>query len=168
MSDQTPLDENERKLAFLLQTSLDFAFGRMSEGKRLIPFATRMADGGNIDFVRLAGEETTDPLGEIYDRVEQHMAALADAGGVLAAALVAPVQLDEAVLGKGFYQAIRVHVETPDFVRLILQPFRIDAGGAGEKSQLALGKLVTTAAEHAIFGTDMGDGQAGRTIFSLT
>lgn len=166
MSDDGFLDEREHKLAWLLQSSLDFAFRRMSEGQRLIPFATRVVASGAVDHFRLAGEETTAPLAEIYDRVSAALAVQAFEGNVQAVALVAPVQGKEEELGQGFFQAIRVHLEMPAYARVVFQPYRIDAGGEGEKSKLALGNLVAEAAEHVVFG---GDGpEETRTIFSLT
>lgn len=168
MTDEVPATDREQRLAYLLQVSLDFAFGRMSEGKRLIPFATRVSGSGAVDVFRVASEETDTPLGELYARVEKSMAAQADANDLQAVALVASIQGEEKVLGDGFFQAIRVHLEMPDYSRVIFQPYRIDAGGQGEKSQLALGNMVATAEEHVVFGEDIGGQYGGATIFNLT
>lgn len=168
MTDQIEMTDREQRLAYLLQVSLDFAFGRMSEGKRLLPFATRVSGSGAVDVFRVAGEDTDTPLGDLYARVEQAMAAQADANDLQAAALVASIQGEEKVLGVGFFQAIRVHLEMPDYARVIYQPYRIDAGGEGEKSQLALGNMVAEEADHVVFGEDSGGAFEGATIFSLT
>ncbi|MXO72049.1 hypothetical protein [Alteraurantiacibacter buctensis] len=168
MSDEGYMDEREHKLAYLLQVGLDTAFGRMSEGRRVIPFAVRVAGSGAVDIYRVASEETDTPLDQLYAIVEQAMADQADAHDLQAVALVAPVQGEERVLGHGFFQAIRVHLEMPDYARLVFQPYRIDAGGEGEKSQLALGKLVPEAVGRAVFGDESGGRMVGTTLFALT
>ena len=168
MTEETTLNEREKLLATLLQVSLDFAFGRMSEGKRLIPFAGRVGTSGAIDLFRVAGDETDTPLDELHQRVISAMAEQADANALNAVALVAPIQGEESILGAGFFQAIRVHLEMPGYSRVIFQPFRIDAGGKDEKSQLALGNMVAAAEEHVVFGEEMTSNFGGATIFNLT
>jgi hypothetical protein len=168
MSEQLTLEEQEHRLAFLLQTSLDFAFGQMAKGKRLIPFATRVAHDGAIDFQRTADEGTELPLAEVYEQIRAGMRAQVVAGGLQAAALVAPIQSDEMELGEGFFQAIRVQLEMPDYCRLIFQPYRVDPGEEGGAGKLVLGGLVATASEHMVFGAEPPEGEDGRTIFTLT
>ncbi|MEO5707973.1 MAG: hypothetical protein ABIT10_02600 [Alteraurantiacibacter sp.] len=168
MTNQTDLNLREQKLAYVLQSSFDFAFRQMAEGKRLIPFATRVQMSGAVDFQREENESTELPLAEVHDLVRQSMRSQAVAGELQAAALVAPIQSDEKILGEGFYQAIRVQLEMADYCRLFFQPYRIEPGVGGEKGKLVMGKLVTTAAEHVIFGEEPTEGDSGRTIFSLT
>ena len=159
-------EQREHRLAYLLQSALDFTFQRMSEGRRVIPFAIQVLGDGAVDYARVAGDETETPLGEIYDQVELRMRTLADQGNLQAVALVAPIQGVEAELGEGFYQAIRVHLEMPDYVRLIFQPYRVTEPDNSGKGKLVLGKMVSTATEHCVFGEDAPGG--GRTIFNLT
>lgn len=168
MTDANDLNLREQKLAYLLQSSLDFAFRQMAEGKRLIPFATRVQMTGAVDFQREEDESTEVPLAEVYDLVRQSIRFQAEAGELQAAALVAPIQSDEEELGEGFFQAIRVQLEMHDYCRLIFQPYRIEPGIGGEKGQLVMGNLVATASEHVVFGEDTPDDSDGRTIFSLT
>jgi hypothetical protein len=168
MSEQNDLDLREQKLAYLLQSSLDLAFQTMAEGKRLIPFATRVQMNGAVDFQREEDESTELPLGEVYDLTRQSIRHQAENGELQAVALVAPIQSDEKELGEGFYQAIRVQLEMADYCRLIFQPYRIEPGADGAKGKLVMGKLVATATEHVVFGVDVRDDFGGRTIFSLT
>ena len=168
MTDQVPATEREQRLAYLLQVSLDFAFGRMSEGRRLIPFATRVAGSGAVDVFRVAGDETDTPLDELYQRVVGAMAAQADAGDLQAVAVVAAIQGEERILGEGFWQAIRVHLEMPDYSRVIFQPYRIDSGGEGEKSNLALNNMIAADEGHMVFPGDGTGSSDGATVFSLT
>ena len=166
MTQVLTLEQREHRLAYLLQSALDFTFQRMSEGHRVIPFAIQVLGDGAVDYARVAGDETEMPLGEIYDQVEQRMRALADAGNLQAVALVAPIQGDERELGEGYYQAIRVHLEMPDYVRLVFQPYRVTDPDESGKGKLVLGRMVATAAEHCVFGED-APGE-GRSIFNLT
>jgi hypothetical protein len=117
---------------------------------------------------RVAGEETDTPLDELYQRVVGAMAAQADANDLQAVALVAAIQAEESVLGEGFWQAIRVHLEMPGYARVIFQPYRIDAGGEGEKSQLALNNMIASDDEYVVFGEETGGDFGGATVFNLT
>lgn len=168
MTEETDLSLREQKLAYILQSSLDFAFRQMAEGKRLIPFATRVQMTGAVDFLREEDESTQVPLTEVYDLTCKSIRFQAEEGQLQAAALVAPIQSDEKELGKGFFQAIRVHLEMHDYCRLIFQPYRIEPGVGGEKGKLVMGNMVATAAEHVVFGVDLRGSGEGRTIFSLT
>ncbi|MES2700911.1 MAG: hypothetical protein V4647_14975, partial [Pseudomonadota bacterium] len=62
MTGETDLSLREQKLAYILQSSLDFAFRQMAEGKRLIPFAARVQMTGAVDFLREEDESTQVPL----------------------------------------------------------------------------------------------------------
>jgi hypothetical protein len=168
MTGETEISLREQKLAYILQSSLDFAFRQMAQGQRLIPFATRVQMSGAVDFLREEDETTQVPLAEVYDLTCKSIRFQAEEGQLQAAALVAPIQSDEKELGEGFFQAIRVHLEMFDYCRLIFQPYRIEPGVDGEKGKLVMGNMVATAAEHVVFGVDLRGSGEGRTIFSLT
>lgn len=150
MAEPTISDE---QLALLLQASREFAFEQMSAGKRVLPFATRVRSDGEVEFVCFVEETSTQPLEEIYEFTRNEMAKQAKAGEIVAASLVAAVELQAPE--SGFSQAIQIHMEAPDFCRQVLAPYNISdeaEGDSGEKSaSIALGELIPLAADTLIY-----------------
>ena len=145
MSEMSVSDE---QLSLLLQASREFAFGQMAAGERLLPFATRVRADGEIEFIRFAEDGTTQPLEEIYAFTREAMAREAREGTILAASLVASVELGEPE--EGCDKAIRIHMEAPGFCRQILSPYAVGEVVDG-KAQVTLGQLVPLSAEAEIF-----------------
>lgn len=139
------------QLGLLLQLARDFAFGQMSKGKRLVPFAARMPVEGEIDFIRFVDESTLLPLGEVHSRTQGALRRQVRKGELLAVATVATVQAPEADLGRGFTQAVRVHVEAPGFSRQMLTPFRVEPGAEGAPGKLATAEMIVLAADPVAF-----------------
>lgn len=143
---------SDEQLALLLQVSRDFAFEQMSEGMRLVPFSACVRPNGDIDFVRIAGDDTERPLDEVYEELQDVLAKGAAQDELLAASLVVGVGLDPAQ--DGYTQAVRVHVEAPGISRQVLAPFAIEPARAGEeKGSLSLGDLRPYDTEAVIFNT---------------
>lgn len=140
----------EEQMALLLQASREFAFEQMAAGKRLLPFGTRVKPDGEIEFVSLAPEGTDQPLDAIYAATRAAIASEAGEGALVAASLVAAVELAEPQ--DGFDKAIRIHLEAPGFVRQVLSPFSITEPAGDEKEgQLNLGDLIPLMAEAELF-----------------
>jgi hypothetical protein len=160
----------DEQLGLLLQLARDFAFGQMSDGRRLVPFAARMPVEGDIDFIRFVDEGTVLPVSEVYQRTQATMRRQVRNGELLAVATVATVQVPEADLGKGFTQAVRVHVEAAGFSREVLTPYRVEQGATGQPGQLVTGQMMAVEAAPAAFDMDQPDdpGQEGPRVFHLT
>ncbi|WAT18862.1 hypothetical protein OZN62_04640 [Aurantiacibacter sp. MUD11] len=141
---------SEDQMALLLQGSRQFAFEQMSAGRRLLPFAARVKTDGEIEFVSFAKEDSEQPLEEIYAVTQQAMAQQAKDGVIVAASLVAAVQIQDPA--KEFEQAIRIHLEAPGFVRQVLAPYAIvpDAEDANTAS-INLGEMIPVACEAEVF-----------------
>lgn len=142
-----PTDE---QLALLLQVSRDFAFEQMAEGMRLVPFSACVRLNGDVDFVRVAEDDTQRPLDEVYAELQGVLAEEAAQNELLAATLVVAVELDPAQ--DGYTQAVRVHIEAPGFSRQVLAPFALESPkGTEEKGSISLGELRPYDGEAAIF-----------------
>lgn len=140
----------EEQMAMLLQVSREFAFEQMAAGNRMLPFATRVKTDGEIEFVSFASKVAEDSLDVIYSATRDAIASEASAGTLIAASLVAAVELAEPQ--DGFDKAIRVHLEAPGFVRQVLSPFAIaEPGKDEEKGSLSLGDLIPMMAEKELF-----------------
>lgn len=137
-------------MAMLLQASRQFAFDQMAAAGRLLPFAARVKTDGEVEFVSFAVADGDQPLDEIYATTAQAMATQAKDGDIVAAALVAAVEIQGAE--NGFDQALRIHLEAADFVRQVLAPFAIVSDGEGaDSASLKLGELIPLAGEAEIF-----------------
>ncbi len=147
---------NTEGLALLLQASRDFALSQVAHGHRLIPFGARVMPSGEIDFIRYVDEDTQLSLDAVYDQTQATLAREALAGQIIAAAAIAAVGGDQAELGEGFDQALRVHVEAPGHSRIVLSPFRIEARG-GEQPQIRIGDMQVREASGVVFA---GTGRA--------
>jgi hypothetical protein len=118
----------KEQLGLILQASRDFALKQLSQAGGFIPFATRAMKDGEIDFIRLGGDDVSDDkLEEIFMRTQESLQEQAGKGEILAAATVANVQLKEGEGGGEFERAIQVHVEADAFSRVILVPYRFPA-----------------------------------------
>ncbi len=132
------------QLAMLLQASRDFAFQQIAEGMVLLPYATCVKPDGAMDFVRFAEPGTALSPDEVLALTEKEVAREAGKGGLVAAAMVSGVRLNEP--HDGMEDAVRVHVEAPGFARQFLAFYAMAAG-----SEVAPGKLVPLEAEAVIF-----------------
>ncbi|HSG33853.1 MAG TPA: hypothetical protein VLA37_04900, partial [Sphingomonadaceae bacterium] len=65
-----------------------------------------------------------DHLTEIYDRIQTALSAEAREGGLVAAAIVSNVQLDNEDRADGFERAVQVHIEARAYSRVVLIPYR--------------------------------------------
>ncbi|MEL1249743.1 hypothetical protein [Aurantiacibacter gilvus] len=140
----------DEQIALLLQASREFAFEQMAAGKRVLPFGTRVKTDGEIEFVSLAPEGSEEPVDVIYGATRDAIASEAREGKLVAASLVAAVELAEPQ--DGFDKAIRIHLEAPGFVRQVLSPFSVIEAEEGEKEgQLDLGSLIPLMAEAELF-----------------
>lgn len=140
----------EEQMAMLLQASREFAFEQMAGGKRLLPFGTRVKTDGEIEFVSLAREDSGDPLDQIYAATSAVIASEAGDGTLIAASLVAAVELAEPQ--DGFDKAIRIHLEAPGFVRQVLSPFAVTESSDGQAAaSIELGGLIPLMAEAELF-----------------
>ncbi|MCL6250710.1 hypothetical protein M3P36_06580 [Altererythrobacter sp. KTW20L] len=140
----------EQGLALLLEASRNFAISQIAQGQRLIPFAGRANAAGEIDFIRFVDEDTELPLDEIYDKTQAAIAEEARAGQLVAATMVSAVGGTPGQFGEGFDSAIRVHVEAPDYSRVVLAPFRVEQS-EGQDAKLVVGELLPIEADPAIF-----------------
>ena len=135
----------EEQLAMLLQASRDFAFEQIAQGMVLMPYATCVKPDGEMNFVRFAEPGTELTPDEVLALTEREVAQEADKGGLVAAAVVSGVRLNEP--HEGMEDAVRVHVEAPGFARQFLAFYALAEGG----SQVSPGKLVPFEAEAVIF-----------------
>ena len=144
--------KKEQRLALLLEVSRDFALQQIADGHRLIPFAARVGTDGEIEFVRLAEEDSEEPLEEIYARTQAALREQAAAAELLAAAMVASVAVEHPQEMDGCEQAIHVHVEEPGYSRIVLAPYGFvepeEVGGVGRITE---GKMVPVDAPAVIF-----------------
>lgn len=147
MADQGITNE---QLALVLQASRDFALEQMARGDRLLPFATRAQKDGEIAFARFAKDDTQDPLEAIYAVTQKAIADEAKAGGLLAAALVAAVEIEPPQ--DGCTQALRVHIEAQGYCAQVLVPYAIvPAEGEETQASLKLGEMIPNPTEAVLF-----------------
>ena len=146
---------SNEQLGLILQASRDFAMKQLSEAGGFIPFGTRAMKDGEIDFMRVADKEITDDkLEEIFGRTQMMLADQAQQGDILAAATVANVQLKEGDAGKEFEKAIQVHVEAPQFSRVILVPYRYpDMENVKTVRDIAIGDMIPFDAPSVVFAS---------------
>ena len=135
----------DEQLATLLQASRDFAFEQIVQGMVLLPFATCVKPDGEMTFVRFAEPGTELSPDEVLALTEKEVAQQAGRGGLIAAAVVSGVRLNEP--HEGMEDAVRVHVEALGFARQFLAFYAMAEGGG----DLAPGKLVPFEAEVMIF-----------------
>ncbi|MCX7677324.1 MAG: hypothetical protein N2Z59_08125 [Alteraurantiacibacter sp.] len=140
----------EQGLALMLEASRDFAFAQMARGERLVPFAAYVPEGGEIEFIRIEGENTRNALAEVHRRTRAVMAERVRAGGLSAVALVAVISADESNLGSGFSTAVSVELQAPGFARVVLVPFRVDRDITG-KGTLVTGQMIPLPAEGMLY-----------------
>lgn len=141
---------NDEGMALLLQASRDFALGQMAQGRRLVPFGARVATSGEIDFIRYVDEDTDMPLADVYDRTQAALAKEAGAGTLVAVASVAAVGGAPGEFGDGFDSAIRVHLESPGYSRVMVSPFRFEQEPDAEV-QLHIGEMLVMEVRHVVF-----------------
>jgi len=139
------LNLTEEQLAMLLQASRDFAFEQIAQGMVLLPFATCVKPDGDMNFVRFAEPGTELSPDEVLALTEKEVAQEAGKGGLIAAAVVSGVRLNEP--HEGMEDAVRVHVEAPGFARQFLAFYAMAEGG----TKVAPGKLVPFEADAVIF-----------------
>lgn len=135
----------DEQLALLLQASRDFAFEQIAAGMVLLPFATCVKPDGEMGFVRFAEPGTKLSPDEVLALTEREVAHEAGKGGLIAAAIVSAVRLNDP--RDGMEDAVRVHVEAPGFARQFLCFYEIGQGGG----RLAPGKLAPFEAQALIF-----------------
>lgn len=143
-------DVNHEGLALLLQASRDFALNQLAQGNRVVPFGTRAASTGEIDFVRFVDEDTEEPLDAVHYQTQAALAEQAVTGDLAAAATVSCVQASDGQFDTGFDTAVRIHVEAPGYSRVVVVPFRFEAKADGS-GQLLTGNMAAQDAPPAVF-----------------
>lgn len=131
----------DNHMAVLLEAARDFAFGEMAREGRLVPFAAYITPPGPIDCMRLEDGATTEDFGAIYNRTIAAMCQNAASGEILACALVAAIAGGEDVMGRGFTEALSIHLESPQHCREVLVPYRIEKGDVEGEARLVLGQM---------------------------
>lgn len=135
---------NDDQLAMVLQASLAHAEKRLAEQGGFAPFAIRVEAHGGIEAVE--GADEGESLDALYDRLGEILAEDARQGGILAAALVANVGLEEGE-DPEFGRAVAVRVEAPGFCRAVIAPYRLPESGSG----VEFGELSPEGADPVIF-----------------
>ncbi|TIX51609.1 hypothetical protein [Alteraurantiacibacter aquimixticola] len=141
----------EKELGAMLQASRDFAFQLLAEKGKIVPFGARAGESGDIEFMRVADEESTDPLDEVYDSTQAALAEQAGEGAIIAATSVAHVAVEGGIGEEGFDRAIRIHVESDGFSRMIFAPYRVVQGEQKGTATIEPGKMVAQEAEGVVF-----------------
>ena len=130
--------------ASLLQFSREFAFQQLGEAGGFLPFATQTRPDGEMEFVRIIDESIPEAPSSIFDRLRRMMTDRALQGELIAVAMVTNMQIEDSgtEAPPEFDRAIRVHVESPGFSRMVIAPYRVDqADENGEKPHLIDGKM---------------------------
>jgi len=143
------LEINEEGLSLLLQASRDFAFQQIASGLPMMPFATCVKPGGDMDFVRFAEPGTDKTPDEVVELTEMEMTQAAGREELIAAAISSAVKLKQPE--DGMTDAIRIKVEAPGFAREFLAFYALEEGKDGEAGTLSPGKLVPFDSQPAIF-----------------
>lgn len=141
----------DAQLGAMLEASRDFAFQLLAEKGKLVPFGARACQNGDIEFVRVADETSTEPLDDIYTRTQELLAGQASADEIIVATSVAHVAIEGGIGDQGFERAIRIHVEAPDFSRVIFAPYNVVPGEQEGTATLEPGKMVAQEAEAVVF-----------------
>jgi hypothetical protein len=154
MAEATQITDEQH--AMLLQASRDFAFQQLAEAGGFLPFATQARLDGEMEYVRLGDESTREAVSAIFDRLRQTMAERARRGEVIAVATVTNMSLEDSGVEAPpeFDRAIRVHVESPGFSRIVIAPYRIDeADENSEKPYLIDGEMMAFETAPDIFAS---------------
>ncbi len=141
----------DAQLGAMLEASRDFAFQLLAEKGKLIPFGARAGESGDIEFVRVADETSTEPLDDIYTKTQELLAGQASADEIIVATTVAHVAIEGGIGEEGYERAIRVHVEAPDFSRFIFAPYNVVPGEQEGTATLEPGKMVAQEADAVVF-----------------
>ena len=137
------LDENQ--LAVVLQASIERARELLHEDGGFLPFGARAKPSGEIEFVQLAPASEAESLDALFNRLGDMLAAEALRGEILGSALVAHAR----PAGDGG-NAVAVLIETQDFSRSVLVPYRIEQGS------VELGEMTPQPAAPAVFAATAG------------
>lgn len=149
MAEQTISDE---QLGAVLEASRDFAFQLMAEKGKLIPFGARAGADGDIEFMRVADEDSTVPLDQIYAETQKVLSGQARADEIVVSTCVAHVAIEGGIGEEGLERAIRIHVEAPNFSRFVFAPYEVvPAEGEGGLATLQPGKMVAQEADAVVF-----------------
>lgn len=143
------LDITEEGLSLILQASRDFAFQQIANGMPLVPFATVVKPGGDMDFARFAEPGTEKTPDEIVALTKEELIKAAKSEELVAAAITSAVKLKQPE--DGMSDAIHIRVEAPGFAREFLALYGLQQGKEGESGTLSPGKLVPFEAEATIF-----------------
>jgi hypothetical protein len=132
---------DEDKLAVVLQVSIDKAGELLVAEGGFLPFATRVAPDGAIEFVQFALESEGETMAQLYERLVEAIAEEARASGLLGSGIVAHAQ----VPGAEGETVIAVLVEMPGYSRMITVPYRLAEGA------IELGSMTPQEASPAVF-----------------
>ncbi|MWV27664.1 hypothetical protein [Aurantiacibacter rhizosphaerae] len=145
MAERTFTDE---QLALVLQASRDFAFEQIAQGMPVLPFACVVKPDGEMGFTRFAEPGTDKTPDEVLALTHSEVAKEAASGGLIAAAIISAVKLDQP--DDGMDDAIRIQVEAPGFARHFLAYYSV-GDAEGGSIPLQAGRLVPFDADPAIF-----------------
>lgn len=141
----------DEQLGLMLHAARDAALRMLEEHGGFVPFATRAGHDGAIELVSNHGAVRDDQLQDVVDRIRAALAEQAKQGGLLAAAIVSNVHVDDAGSG-GFDRAIQVHVEAAGFSRVVLVPYRFpETGEVKLRRDVLTGTMLPYEAPPAIF-----------------
>ena len=141
----------DAQLGAMLEASRDFAFQLLAEKGKLIPFGARAGSSGDIDFVRIADEESAVPLDRIYAATQDLLTSQAKAKEIIVATTVSHVSVEGGIGDEGYERAIRIHVESEDFSRHIFAPYGVVPGEEEGTATLQPGALVAQETDPVVF-----------------
>ncbi len=141
----------EAQLGAILEATRDFAFQLMKEKGKLVPFAARAGQSGDIEYFRIADEESTVPADQIYSQMQDTLADQAKKGEIIAATSVAHVGSEQGIGEEGYNRAIRIHVEAAGYSRFVYAPYDVVPSEEAGTALIQPGNLVAQEAESVIF-----------------
>ena len=146
------MDFTDRQLAVILQACVDFAGQLVGREGGFLPFGARVKADGEIEFVQLATKES-ETLGDLYDRTGSLLAGEARRNEIVAAALIANVSLPghHHCHGEHFHTAAVVQIETPNFCRSIVAPYRAGSSRDGKERAVEFAEMVPEEGERMMF-----------------
>ena len=146
------MDFTERQLAVILQACIDFAGQLVGHEGGFLPFGARVKADGEIEFVQLAAGES-ESLGDLYDRPGALLAGEAGRNEIVAAALIANVSLPghDACENGHFHNAAVVQIESPNFCRSIVAPYRAASSRDGKERAVEFANLIPEEGERMMF-----------------
>jgi len=140
------------QLGMLLHLSRDSALQMLAQWGGFPPFAMRAGNDGAVEVVSNTEKVDDSKLPEVYERLRAALAEEAKQGGLAAAAMVVNVHLDDAKEGDPFDRAIQVHVESKNFSRVVMVPYRFpEMLEVKTQRDVETGEMVPLDAPPAVF-----------------